>query len=143
FCVVTVTVKQATQYPADGRVAITVTTQKPQKFSLRARVPSWSNIAGVKAQPNTYWLLRQTWSGSQTITLDFALPTRVINGAGVNAGKIAVARGPMVLAVDEHYNPGRAPISAIALNSQQPQPKTNATLPAANRLPAYTTAPRA
>ncbi|HKC86847.1 MAG TPA: beta-L-arabinofuranosidase domain-containing protein [Blastocatellia bacterium] len=135
-----VTVKQATQYPADGRVAITVTTQKPQKFSLRARVPSWSNIAGVKAQPNTYWLLRQTWSGSQTITLDFALPTRVINGAGVNAGKIAVARGPMVLAVDEQYNPGGAPISAIALTSQQPQLKTSVTYRDADGLPAYETA---
>ena len=135
-----VTIKQATQYPADGRVAITVTAPKPMKFSLRVRVPSWSNIAGIKAQANTYWLLRQTWSGAQTITLDFALPTRVINGAGANAGKIAVARGPVVLAFDELYNPGSAPISAIALTSQQPQLKTSVSYRDADGFPAYETA---
>jgi DUF1680 family protein len=134
-----VTIQQATRYPADGRVVITVTTPKPLKFSLRVRVPSWSNIVGIKAQPNTYWLLRQTWSGAQTITLDFALPTRVINGAGVNAGKIAVAHGPVVLAVDELYNPGFAPISAIALTSKQPQLKTSVTYRDADGFPAYET----
>jgi DUF1680 family protein len=109
------------------------------KFSLRVRVPSWSNIAGVKAQPNTYWLLRQTWSGAQTVRLDFALPPRVINGDGVNAGKIAVARGPVVLAVDELYNPGLSPISVIALTSQQPQLKTSVTYRDADGFPAYET----
>ena len=135
-----VTVKQATRYPADGRVAITVTSPKPLKFSLRVRVPSWSNIVGIKAQPNTYWLLRQTWSGAQTITLDFAIPTRVINGAGANAGRIAVAFGPLVLAVDELYNPGSAPISAIALTSRQPLLKTSVTYRDADGFPAYETA---
>ncbi len=134
-----VTIKQSTQYPADGRVAITVIAAKPQKFSLRVRVPSWSKVDGVKAQPNTYWLLRQTWSGSQTINLDFDLPTRVINGDGANAGKIAVARGPVVFAVDELYNPGASPISALALTAQQPQLKPSVTYRDADGFPAYET----
>jgi len=83
--------------------------------------------------------LRQTWSRAQTITLDFALPPRIINGAGVDAGKIAVARGPVVLAADELYNPGLAPISAIALTSQQPQLKTSVTYRDADGFPAYET----
>jgi hypothetical protein len=135
----TVTIKQETSYPAEGRVAITVTVPKPMKFSLRVRVPSWSNIAGVKAQANTYWLLRQTWSRTQTIALDFAIPTRVINGEGAAAGKIAVARGPVVMAVDELYNPGLNPISAIALTNQPPQLKTSATYRDADGLPVYET----
>lgn len=138
-----ITIKQETQYPANGRVAITVSVPKPMKFALRVRVPSWSNIAGIKAQPNTYWLLRQTWSRTQTITLDFNIPTRVISGEGSNAGKIAIARGPVVLAVDELYNPGinsiSGPISAIALASQQPQLKTSATYRDADGFPAYET----
>src|SRR5262245_6340940 len=133
-----VVIKQATKYPADGRVAITVTTPKPLKFSLRVRVPSWSNIAGIKAQPNTYWLLRQTWSGAQTITLDFALPARVIPGEGANAGKIAVAVGPVVLAVDELYNPD-LPISSIVLSSQPPQLKPGVTYQDADGSPAFET----
>lgn len=133
-----VTIKQETGYPADGRVAITVSVPKPMKFSLRVRVPSWSNIAGFKVQPNTYWLLRQTWSRTQTITLDFAIPTRMINGEGSNAGKVAVARGPVVLAVDELYNPD-VPISAIALTSGEPQLKTSVTYRDADGFPAYET----
>ncbi|MGH9767876.1 MAG: beta-L-arabinofuranosidase domain-containing protein, partial [Blastocatellia bacterium] len=137
-----VTIKQETRYPhslANGRVVITVSVPKPLKFALRVRVPSWSNIAGIKAQPNTYWLLRQTWSRRQTITLDFAIPTRVINGEGSNAGKIAIARGPVVLAVDELYNPGLSPISAVALTSQQVQLKTSVTYRDADGFPAYET----
>ena len=134
-----VTIKQETQYPANGRVAITVSAPKPLKFGLRVRVPSWSNIAGIKAQPNTYWLLRQTWSRTQTITLDFAIPTRVINGEGVNAGRIAVARGPVVLTVDELYNPDGVPISALALAARQPQLKTSLTYRDADGFPVYET----
>ncbi len=135
----TVTIKQETSYPADGRVAITVTVPKPMKFSLRVRVPSWSAVAGVKAQANTYWLLRQTWSRAQTITLDFAIPTRVINGKGAATGKIAVVRGPQILAIDELYNPELNPISAITLASQQPQLKASATYRDADGLPVYET----
>jgi DUF1680 family protein len=134
-----VTIRQQTSYPADGRVAITVTVPKPMKFALRVRVPSWSTIAGVKAQANTYWLLRQTWSRTQTITLDFAIPTRVINGEGAAAGKIAVARGPVVMAIDQLYNPDLNPLSAIALMNQPPRLKISATYRDADGAPVYET----
>jgi hypothetical protein len=134
----TVTIRQETFYPSSGRVAITVTVPKPMKFALRVRVPSWSVVAGIKAQPNSYWLLRQTWSRTQTITLDFDLPVRVIAGEGSNADKFAIVRGPVVMAVDEMYNPG-IPISAVALASQQPQLKTSATYRDADGLPVFET----
>ncbi len=134
-----VTIKQQTRYPANGRVAITVSVPKPMKFSLRVRVPSWSHVEGIKAQPNTYWLLRQTWSRTQTIKLNFEIPTRIISGEGANAGKIAIARGPIVLAVDELYNPGLDPITAVALTSRQPQLKTSVTYRDADGFPAYET----
>ncbi|MCI0391755.1 MAG: hypothetical protein MOB07_23675 [Acidobacteria bacterium] len=47
-------------------------------------------------------------------------------------------RGP--LAVDELYNPGIAPVSAIALISQQLQLKTSVTYRDADGFPAYETA---
>jgi DUF1680 family protein len=134
-----VVVRQETLYPENGRVAITVTSPKPLKFSLRVRVPSWSNVPGIKAQPGAYWLLRQTWSRTQTITLDFAIPTRVINGEGEAAGKIAVARGPVVLAVDADSNPDLTALSAVALSTPQPQLKTSPTYRDADGLPAFET----
>jgi DUF1680 family protein len=134
-----VMVKQETEYPLDGRVAITVTVPKPMKFALRVRVPSWSQIDGVKAKPGDYWLLRQTWSRTQTIKLNFTIPVRVVPGEGSNAGKIAVVRGPQVLAIDELYNPGLSTVTAIALTSRQPELKTSVTYRDPDDLPVYET----
>jgi DUF1680 family protein len=134
-----ITVKLETEYPVDGRVAITLTVPKPMKFALRVRVPSWSKIDGIKAKPGDYWLLRQTWSRTQTINLDFAIPIRVVPGEGSDAGKIAVVRGPQVLAVDELYNPGLGTLSAIALTSRQPELKTSVTYRDPDDLPVYET----
>ena len=134
-----VTIKQQTNYPADGRVAITVTVPKPMKFALRVRVPSWSKLDGLKAKPGDYWLLRQTWSRTQTIQLDFAIPVRVVPGEGSNAGKVAVVRGPQVLAVDESDNPQLGALSAVALTNQQPQLKTSPNHRDADGSPIYET----
>jgi uncharacterized protein len=134
-----VTVKQDTTYPVEGRVAITVAVPKPMKFSLRVRVPSWSKVEGVKARPGEYWLLRQTWSGTQTINLNFDLPTRIEAGGGSNAGKFAVVRGPQVLAIDELYNSELIPLSAVALSSQQRQVTTSVIHRDPDGLPVYQT----
>jgi len=134
-----VTIKQETLYPADGRVAITVTVPKPTKFALRVRVPAWSSVAGLSAKPGTYWLLRQTWSRTQTITLDFSLPVRVVPGEAANAGRLAVVRGPVVLAADERFNPSLSPLSAVALASQRPELRISTRMHDADGLPVYET----
>ncbi len=134
-----VIVKQESLYPLDGRVALTVTVPKPMKFTLRVRVPSWSKADGLKARPGDYWVLRQTWSRTQTIKLDFNIPIRIIRGEGNNAGKVAIARGPQVLAIDELYNPDLDPITSVTLASRQPQLKTSVTYRDPDNLPVYET----
>jgi uncharacterized protein len=135
----TITVKQETAYPIDGTVAITVTVPKPMKFALRVRVPEWSTVTGVKAKPGEYWLLRQTWSKTQTITLDFSLPVRVLSGTGGNAGKVALARGPQVLAADKLYNPELDALANVALLQKQPQFRSSTTYHDADGQPVYET----
>lgn len=135
----TVAVKQETAYPLDGRVTLTVTVPKPMKFALRVRVPAWSSLQGIKADPGKYWTLRQTWSKSQIVTLDFALPVRILNGEGSDAGKIALARGPQILAVDQLYNPGLGPMTAAAPASPAPRLTTSATYRDPDGLPVYET----
>jgi DUF1680 family protein len=134
-----VTIKQETNYPVEGRVTLTVTVPEPLKFSLRVRVPAWSQLPGIKAKPGDYWLLRQTWSKTETIPLDFAVPTRTAPGAGKNSGRIAVLRGPVVLAVDEHFNPEPTPLLAIALASSQPKLRPSVSLHDADGLLVYET----
>jgi DUF1680 family protein len=133
----TVTVRQETLFPVSGSVTIAVTVPKPMKFALRVRVPSWSKIDGLKAKPGDYWLLRQTWSRTQTIKLDFDIPIRILPGEGSNSGKVAIARGPQVLAVDEPYNSGLTNLTAIALPNSQLQLKPSATYRDADGLPVY------
>lgn len=135
----TVTIRQETNYPIEGRVTIRVTVPEPLKFALRVRVPVWSQLNGIKAKPGDYWLLRQTWSKTQVITLDFALPVRVAAGSGANGGRIALLRGPEVLALDEQYNSELKPFSAVALTSASPRLKTNVGLRDADGLPVYET----
>ena len=122
-----VTIKQETEYPANGKIVLTVTVPKPMKFSLRVRVPSWSNLDGMKAKPGEYWLLRQIWSRTQTITLDFLIPSRIILGEGSAAGKVAIVRGPQVLAFDESYNPDGPAPESVALPGMQLQLKPSVT----------------
>jgi DUF1680 family protein len=109
------------------------------KFAVRVRVPAWSSIAGFKTKPGEYYTLRQTWSRTQTISLDFAIPTRVVAGQGSSAGKLAIVRGPQVLAVDEQYNPEINPISAVAISNRPPQLKTSAGYRDADGLPVFET----
>jgi DUF1680 family protein len=135
----TVVVRQETSFPVNGSVTIAVTVPKPMKFALRVRVPSWSKIDGLKAKPGDYWVLRQTWSRTQTIKLDYDIPVRILPGEGSNTGKIAIARGPQVLAVDEPYNSGLTNLAAIALPNSQLQLKPSATFRDADGLPVYET----
>jgi uncharacterized protein len=135
----TVIVRQESLFPVSGSVTIAVTVPKPMKFALRVRVPSWSKIDGLKAKPGDYWLLRQTWSRTQTIKLDFDIPVRILTGEGSNIGKVAITRGPQVLAVDEPYNSGLTNLTAIALPNSQLQLKPSATYRDADGLPVYET----
>ncbi len=135
----TVLIRQETNYPVEGRVVLSVTVPEPLKFALRVRVPAWSQLNGIKARPGDYWLLRQTWSKTQTIVLDFALPVRLAMGSGANSGRVAVLRGPQVLALDEQYNPDLKPLAAVALTGAAPKLKTNVGLRDADGLPVYET----
>ncbi len=138
-----VTIRQETLYPADGRVTLTVSVPRPLKMALRIRVPSWSSLSymgsPLKAPPGTYWLLKQTWSRSQSITIDVKMPVRVINGEGENAGKVAIARGPLVLAADERFNQVISPVSAVSPSEKQPQLKVVIGVMDADRQPVYET----
>ncbi len=135
----TVTIRQETNYPVEGRVTLSVTVPEPLKFALRVRVPAWSQLNGIKARPGDYWLLRQTWSKTQTLALDFALPVRLAMGSGAQAGRVAVLRGPQVLALDEQYNPDLKPFAAVAFTSAAPKLKPHATLRDADGLPVFET----
>jgi DUF1680 family protein len=138
-----VLVRQETDYPVSGGIKLTVTVPKPMTFGLSVRVPAWSSISHyggkLKAAPGSYWLLRQTWSKSQTITLDLDISPRLVVSGGVQGGRVALVRGPQVLAVDARFNQVIQPLDLVTVASEKPQLKTAAGISDADGMPVYET----
>ncbi len=128
-----VSVTQATAYPWDGRVDVTLDPEEEAEFTVRVRVPGWARnevapgnlyqyddnkTAGwaveVNGEPvastasDGYVTVRRTWRAGDNITLNLDMQVRrVIADERVeeNRGKVALEYGPLVYAVEEADNP--------------------------------------
>jgi DUF1680 family protein len=99
-----------TIYPSDGKIVITVDAEATEPFAFKARIPAWCRESTIKlnGQPvevkrgaDGYAAIKRTWAKGDKVELNFKLEPRVIIGDHLNAGKIAVMVGPLVLAADE------------------------------------------
>jgi len=108
---------QKTDYPVGGAIEILVEPQKPVDFRLLLRIPRWCaaytvavNGKPLRTEPGSgVWLpIARQWQRGDTVTLDLAMPAVRIEGTHTNKGRLAVRRGPLVLAVDARLNPGIA-----------------------------------
>jgi DUF1680 family protein len=99
----------STEYPWDGRVELTVTTDA--LISLALRIPSWCPVADVRvdgapvdAVNDGYVKLRRDWSAGATVTLDLPMHARVVRPHpridGVR-GCVALTRGPLVYCLEQ------------------------------------------
>jgi len=100
----------ATTYPAAGAVRFTVTPTTVKTFTVKLRLPAWCaepklEVAGktlaVKRGADGYMSIHRRWRPGDVIRLDLPLAARVVAGERVNAGRLAVMYGPLVLAADE------------------------------------------
>ncbi len=99
-----------TIYPSDGKIVITIDPESNAAFAFKARIPAWCRESTMKVngQPieakrgdDGYAAIKRTWAKGDKVELNFKLEPRVIIGDHLNAGKIAVMFGPLVLAADE------------------------------------------
>jgi DUF1680 family protein len=123
-----VEVTQATQYPWDGRVQLTLNPPAPAEFVLRIRIPGWArgrpvptdlyryldespaklklSVNGVHqalALDGGYAIIKREWSPGDEVVLDMAMPIRrvVANAAVAScAGCVALERGPIVYCLE-------------------------------------------
>jgi DUF1680 family protein len=125
----TVTIEQQTEYPRNGNVTIRIVDvpQQSQPFTLKIRIPSWTqNIpapGGLYAYsdnrqtqpshtPNTadgYYTVTRVWKSGDEITLNFPMQPRTVAvrpEVKDDAGKFAVEYGPLVYCMEETDNPG-------------------------------------
>ncbi len=109
-----------TDYPLSGHVRIFVSPAAPETFTLRLRIPSWSEKIAISVNgalrhrppevcPGSYFDLRREWHPGDYVELDLDMRCRRIKGpCGVNRasdGHAAVVFGPVVLTRDEHFDP--------------------------------------
>jgi uncharacterized protein len=105
-----------TDYPKTGSIVIAVEPQKAGKFSVKLRIPSWSELTSLKingkpvqATPGTYADIKRLWAPGDKIELLLDMRCHIIqaphgsNRAGDNFQ--ALIRGPVVLARDENMDP--------------------------------------
>lgn len=119
----TAIVNQYTNYPADGRVRIALEggLDGTERFALFLRVPAWAagatltvNGAAVAPAPapGAYARVEAAWTTGDEVVLEMPLPVRRLVAhprvAG-NAGRVALARGPLVFCAEAADHPGIDP----------------------------------
>jgi DUF1680 family protein len=104
-----VRLEQTTAYPRDGQVQIKVQSNRAADFTLRLRIPAWSSRAAVRVnganipcQPGRYAEIRRTWRNGDAVELELDMRGRVIP-APSGGPEIALARGPILLALDSRF----------------------------------------
>ncbi len=127
----TVDLAVATDYPWDGRIAITVRSAPDRDWSLSLRIPAWCAGAEVRAgetggetkvrqacEPGTYLHLRRRWAPGSSVVLELPMPVRrTVAHPRVDAvrGCVAVERGPLVYCLEQADQPADVPVEDVRL----------------------------
>ncbi|MDD4098862.1 MAG: glycoside hydrolase family 127 protein [Lentisphaeria bacterium] len=112
-----ISLKQATEYPWNGEVTLTVGLDAPADFTLALRIPGWCGQAALAVNgqaadlksimTNGYAGLNRTWQNGDQVTLALDMPVeRVYAHPAVrqDAGKVALQRGPVVYCLEQADN---------------------------------------
>lgn len=120
----TVELRQQTDYPWNGRIALTVSKAARTNFTLRVRIPGWlrgevvpsglyrytdglhpqfevrvNGQAAEGVMENGYYCIARKWKKGDTVELHMDMPVRTVRAnekVVADRGRIAVERGPLV-----------------------------------------------
>ncbi|MCC7495858.1 MAG: glycoside hydrolase family 127 protein [Fimbriimonadaceae bacterium] len=112
----TVTLRQETAYPTAGEVTLRLAVAAPVAFPLRFRTPAWcqqvtcqvNDEPAVVLDPRRQTLgghtLQRTWRDGDVVRLTLPLSWRLVRGGGVQEGRAALLRGPLVYCLGQDQN---------------------------------------
>ncbi len=119
-----ITIAQETDYPVGDQVKLIVTPAGRQRFTLRLRIPAWSqrttlavNGAPVPCEPGEYAKLDREWSPDDQVTLALDLRGRAVP-APSGAPQLAVMRGPILLALENRLVPASDTAVWLSANAE-------------------------
>ena len=110
------TLTQASAYPLDSTIDLTVGTATPETFSIALRIPAWAGPGSAVAingrrvpQPliaGSLHELRRSWQDGDRITLEFDRSLRLESVDAQHPDLVAVMAGPLALfALGERFLP--------------------------------------
>ncbi|HUO97941.1 MAG TPA: beta-L-arabinofuranosidase domain-containing protein [Rhizomicrobium sp.] len=114
----TVTLRQTTQYPLAGEVAIEVRTPTVEQFSVYLRVPAWAGKGTTIAvndrrlatspAPGRFFEVHRSWKNGDRIALALDMPLTLEAVDSKHPNLVAVMQGPLALfAVGDRFLPFR------------------------------------
>lgn len=127
--------KQSTEYPWDGKVALNITPAKPAEFTVNVRIPGWARNQPVPSdlyryedglQPKVrlelngkaldldlrkgFARITRTWKAGDIVTLNLDMPVRCVvahDAVKADRKRFALERGPVVYCAEGADNGGR------------------------------------
>lgn len=103
---VSVTLQQQTDYPRTGKIMLKVSPSKPVSFTLKLRIPYWSekNRVAVNGkiirdvQPGSYLAVDRKWKQGDIIEIELDMSLHYWVGEKECEGKTSIYHGPLLLA---------------------------------------------
>lgn len=113
-------VKVNTDYPESGNLYIAVELPEPKAFTLRLRIPGWSEVSEVlvndqpvdEVLPGNYVVINRKWTNTDRIVVRLDMRGRVVTHRIGPREFAAIYRGPIVLARDARL--AGPPLIAVA-----------------------------
>ncbi len=108
-----VKLEQQTSYPVTDSSTFTLNLARDTKFALKLRIPSWTRDTSLKVngvpvgaacQPGTWAVLERTWKSGDTVEIRIPLILRMQAVDAQHPDRVAVVRGPVVLALETAYH---------------------------------------
>jgi DUF1680 family protein len=119
--------REISTYPWSGDIRIEVEPEKASTFSLKLRIPGWAHgakasvngkpVAVETATDNGYLTIARQWAPGDVVALDLPMPAERIYAhpaVRMDAGRVALKRGPLVYCCEEVDNP-EGPVQRIKL----------------------------
>jgi DUF1680 family protein len=107
------TLVQETGYPETETVTLALAMKQSSNFSLKLRVPAWSKDmsvkvngtdAGIACKPGEWAVLNRAWNSGDRVDIRIPLRLRMSAVDQQHPNRVAIVRGPVVLALDYNYH---------------------------------------
>jgi len=101
-----VTLTQATAYPYDSQIQLTVGTSRHAEFALRLRIPAWAAGASISVNgkriatpviPGSFASIQREWKSGDRVELELPLAMRLESINDRHPDVAALLSGPLVL----------------------------------------------